>query len=729
MITPNYEELALTHLFGLKIISTRAESQESSVLGSEAPSSARSSPSHGRRRSVSRMKDLIPLRLSPSSSSAWSASQSAPSDQGMVERVDGYLPEVLARDLELSADMFAEKEMTAGAPLVAPGEEERARFRNSRAALYSPYLADSARLQSLGSIEERKSILFQVQELPMEKHDHLSESSSTSSHYRSDDAEPPDFRHRGSVVTNATSLASVTLKKKNLPSFDDQYESSWMVVDSDGEDHDDGNSEEFHAGSQSLRPQTPPHFEAGSSMVEGGPNVCLPSPSSQTHNTFPRKPHSISDGSLADSGRRHLSGKPQGLPVRPSTMKGPRTQSAGDSFANGEFRPVDLTRCQSLKALQRAQSLRVGTTRDSPLPTPPSTKLPLPPSTIPELSPVGNPCSELDEKMSFPVARHCLDKRRFGLVRPPTPVEPLNNVQSWLNSSLQPYPSASATAEAARALPLPPDAIETLRVSVVCFPETMLLTSSLTVETIRSYAKKMRHPLADFSDSPGDIFTQSARKSLWRRVVRYKKGPQLPGSKLTPGCSNSNQDSGLVSSSSAELDAPKPWIPVKNVFGQCSDYICDALYAHIVSYNYVSALVARNPVPLAGNGRSNSLTARSQQQDDIPKKAASLLGLAPTAEAAASLIRLPRRVNSPLDEWNQDGIMTSHSTTPSSQDNALRVIQSGLLQCISRLAATAKLMAETGTGEGCAVDVEAEGAEVMFIRSLCEIVRMAEEVS
>lgn len=178
---------------------------------------------------------------------------------------------------------------------------------------------------------------------------------------------------------------------------------------------------------------------------------------------------------------------------------------------------------------------------------------------------------------------------------------------------------------------------------------------------------------------------------------------------------------------------PKPWTPIKNVFTHCSDYICDALYAHIVSYNYVSALVARNPVPAAaGHGRTGSTSTRDQQQqqqDDIPKKAASLLGLAASAEAAASMGRLPRRVSSPVGERTKDGTMSSRTTTPSSQEHALRVIQSGLLQCIARLVATAKLMVESSTGEEGMADTEVEDADMLLVRSLCEIVRMAEEAS
>ncbi|KIE00744.1 hypothetical protein MAJ_03519, partial [Metarhizium majus ARSEF 297] len=684
------------------------------------------------------MKDLIPLKLSPSSSSVWSDSQPTPADEGMADRAADCLPEILARDLELSSAVFAEKKMTAGTPVISLSAEERARLRASRMALYSPYLAASARVHSLDPIEERDSttsFVGQEVEFPVEKYELDSESSSTTSHCSSDGAEPPDFRHRGSVATTATSFASVACRQKNSLLPDIQYECSWIEADSDGEDHVDSNTQDYNVGSLSPRPQTPPCSELSSSITETDPNLDISNTWIHTHNSSHRKSHSVSGGFPSVPVQRQLSGRSLSVPVRPSTMNGPIVKSAENSFKNDQLQTTCPTRCQSLKTMRRTQSLRTSAT-DSSFPTHRLQKPSLQPAIRLETSLVTNACSVSDDEGLSPVANRDSAKPHAYFVRPPTPPQPLRSVQSWLNSSLQPYPWASHGDEAARAVPLPPDAIETLRVSVACFPETMLLTSSLTVETIRSYAKKMRHPVTEALSIAGDTSIQPPRKSLWRKVIDYKKGPQSSDWKTTPMYSNSRQRSSTDSTWSEELDVPKPWTPIKNVFGHCSDYICDAIYAHIVSYNYVSALVARSPAPVAGNGRTSSISTRDhqqqqQQQDDIPKKAASLLGLtaSASAEAAASMGRFPRRVSSPLGEWNKEGIMTSRNTTPSSQDNALRVIQSGLLQCIARLVATAKLMAESDTGEERMVDMGAEDADMLFMRSLCEIVRMAEEAS
>jgi hypothetical protein len=102
----------------------------------------------------------------------------------------------------------------------------------------------------------------------------------------------------------------------------------------------------------------------------------------------------------------------------------------------------------------------------------------------------------------------------------------------------------------------------------------------------------------------------------------------------------------------------------------------------------------------------------------------------------SSSSRFVKRFNIPLGRWSssssgKDDFIASMKQAPVStstaHDNAVRDIQAGLVRCIARLIATAKLMAESGTGEERMVEVEAREADVLFTRSLCEIVRLAEE--
>jgi hypothetical protein len=143
-----------------------------------------------------------------------------------------------------------------------------------------------------------------------------------------------------------------------------------------------------------------------------------------------------------------------------------------------------------------------------------------------------------------------------------------------------------------------------------------------------------------------------------------------------------------------------------------------------VAYNYISALVARYPTSL-GHGRSCSPVG--SQNEDIPKKAASLLGLneAPNLTSAAS-IRSVKRFSS--SHWGKDDLRAASPILNSAnQDMAIRNIQTELLRCIRRLIATARLMSESETTEEKMVEMEMEDADVLLMRSLFEMVRVNEE--
>ncbi|ODA83052.1 hypothetical protein RJ55_01561 [Drechmeria coniospora] len=463
----------------------------------------------------------MPLRLSNSNLGMASMldvhEEVDPFDEG--EPVD--FPELLARDLEISSDLFTAKNMTAGTPITS--------------------LAYSARPVSrmLGVIEEASAF-----------DEHESDSSSTA----------PSFscRRRESLMTAPTSVASTNWR----PSKVADRHGSW-IDDSDDED-------------PRLRRST----RRKSHSVGASPSrIPLTDRPASTGYAFPRR-------------RAKLAIE---IPRIPNTYTSP-IPSPSPSPTKYTQMPPQLPQPPRPQALDvQAPSIMSSHTQPH-LPSPIV-------STIP----------------AVPTAPSFVSLRSVP------------SVQSWLNSSLQPLPLND---DLSRVVPLPPDTMETLRVSISCFPETMLLSSSLTVDTIRTYSKKARQP----------ELRETSRRSLWRKVVRR------PESRL-------------------DLASGRPWEPLKNVFGCCSDYVCDALYAHIVAYNYVCVL------------------ANSSGDDEIPKKAASLLGLG------------RKRLSAP--ETAQD-------------------MQGGLLQCITRLVATARLMADKD-------DIADAGeADMLFVRSLCEIVRIAE---
>jgi hypothetical protein len=180
---------------------------------------------------------------------------------------------------------------------------------------------------------------------------------------------------------------------------------------------------------------------------------------------------------------------------------------------------------------------------------------------------------------------------------------------------------------------------------------------------------------------------------------------------------------GLQSPSSSSLETVKPWAPLQHIFGNTSDYLCDALYAHIIAYNYISALIPRNSLP---KSRRESHAPVEIQHEDIPKKAASLLGLAPAVDMLSTgASGLLKSASSTLLRDTS----TSQVALSTSYENAVRDIQAGLMRCIARLVATARLVAESGTGEERLVEMGASEVDMLLTRSLCEVVRLAEETA
>ncbi|EAQ89613.1 hypothetical protein CHGG_06232 [Chaetomium globosum CBS 148.51] len=65
----------------------------------------------------------------------------------------------------------------------------------------------------------------------------------------------------------------------------------------------------------------------------------------------------------------------------------------------------------------------------------------------------------------------------------------LPDLRRWVEATSETFAASQKSTSytpSAPGIPLPPEVIESLRVSIACFPETMLLTSSLSIETIRA---------------------------------------------------------------------------------------------------------------------------------------------------------------------------------------------------------------------------------------------------
>ncbi|KAL7921039.1 hypothetical protein ACQKWADRAFT_321742 [Trichoderma austrokoningii] len=677
------------------------------------------------------MKGLLPLTLS-SASSCSSLNSQLPSDDALERRVDDYFPEVLARDLEISKPVFEARSMTAGQPISPPSSSFNGRVDKPKLATtpyrptFSPYQSAHLRVQALGAIQERNSIVSFLDRQESDRfNDMTSDSCSvtetdTSSIYS---AEPPSFLIPHLSIDKKISqlfLATEKLPLSNTSSISrsesSRHDNSWIEADSDAEDE---YREEAGLYSTVLhlspRPPTPPEFEAsiGSISVDGS-----------THKLLHRKAHSVTGSSgiaPPSEQQQHLSNS-TAQTWRPSSTQYP-----------GQMRYPDSPESLCLPMPQRTSSIPSLQSPQYPPESGLSRRTSNTSITKRAASHAAEAASTVYERAT-PEYNHivsCIDSKhapRYDAVyiRPSPPPSPLPSVQMWLNGSAQLFSLPFQSDELTRVVPLPPDVMETLRVSTACFPETMLLSSSLTIETIRAYSRKARHPVTDTSSplpSPQSP-TALSKQSLWKRVV--KRGSQMPPK--TRDLHSSGGANGLLSPSSSSLESPKPWASIKNVFGNCSNYICDALYSHIVAYNYISALVARFPAPVAP-GRSSSPI--ELQGDDIPRKAASLLGLheASIVTSAAASVRSAKR-NS-FTQRSRDDVRTGSPMGASfaGQETAIRNIQTELLRCIRRLIATARVMSEGAAAEEKVVEMDMEDADVLLLRSLCEIVRVNEEVA
>jgi hypothetical protein len=683
-------------------------------------------PARATRRRVSSMKGLLPLTLS--STSSCSSLHSQLPDEALEQRVDDYFPEVLARDLEISKPIFEARSMTAGPPISPSSSSFNDHMDKLKTATpsyrptFSPYQSAHLRVQTLGAIQERGSM---VSFLDQQENDGLNDMTSDSCSATETDtssiysAEPPSFLIPHLSIDKKVSKLKLTNEKSpssNISSISrsecSRNDNSWIEADSDAEDE---YREEAGIYSTALhlspRPPTPPEFEASIGSISVGGN---------THNFLHRKAHSVTGPSgIAPLPGQHLSNS-MAQTWRPSSTQYPGQMRYPDS---PESLCLPMQQCTT--SIPSLQSLQY----------PPESDLSRRTSNTSIKKRAGSHAAEAASMVyesATPEYNHfvsCIDSKhapRYDgvYIRPSPPPSPLPSVQMWLNGSAQLFSLPFQSDELARVVPLPPDVMENLRVNTACFPATMLESSSLTIETIRAYSRKARNPTADTSPPPSPQFPATmSKQSLWRRVV--KRGSQMPSKMRDPHAVGAN---GLQSPSSSSLESPKPWTSIKNIFGNCSDKMCDALYSHIVAYNYISALVARFPAPMAP-GRSCSPI--ELQGDDIPRKAASLLGLneASMMNSAAGSVRSAKRNSFMTQRGRDDGRTASPVSTIASQDMAIRNIQTELLRCIRRLIAAARVMSESGSAKEMLVEMDMEDADVLLLRSLCEIVRVNEEVA
>lgn len=676
----------------------------------------RSAPVILKRRSVSTMKDLLPLSLPKT---RCSSPGSEPIEEAMNVDLSQCFPEMLARDLEVSSAVFAAKNMTAGSPPTALVYEEKNKQRTMSCPgrmITSPYLTASLRVQTLGAIEERDSVVSFLEHrgCGAEEASDLDSLPGTDS---SGGLEGPSIGLRQqSIITTATSLTSASgsaPSPKALVSGKPSRENSWIIDESD-DDIDRGEEEDTTSDrpvALSPRPQTPPN-----------PGSVFDNMGSLKELARSRTPRHQKTGSTNDTPSRKRSVRSVEVPPRRTSLActtSPSNYSRSQSLSpSPDSKSASRRRRRSFQPSRHTHSLN-----EDEIDTSTSNAHPIEPLTDFDVDSIG-----FDEDSIFDADLQPWPRPSTVYIQTTPPPSPLPSVQAWLDRSNPPYVSQIPVDDLVKAVPLPPDVMETLRVSIACFPETMLLSSSLTIETIRSYSKKVRHPSTDiWRESLGDLTPQPPRKSLWKKVVWHSRESISTRLHLTPPPNEVVPVD--VTPIQDVLAPPNAWAPLRHVFGSCSDYICDALYAHMVAYNYISRVPRSQPLPL---NRASTASSKKSQNEDIPKKAASLLGLdSPQLPGPPNGGRIAKKFSSPLTAWGfgKDEMSPVGGALSAAQDNTTRNIEAGLLRCIMRLIGTARMMAEEGGGEDRLMEAELQEADMIFVRSLCEIVRISEEAA
>ena len=662
------------------------------------------------------------------------------------------LPEFLAHDLEMSEPLFQSRCMTAGAPSLPMTSSGRERSQSMRSNISRRWVVShNDPLQD--GLQTQKTI--DVQDFPAEHTETLKSGSPPRTRYHkgefrmreeenggrlvldldyeensdsktdsSTDAASPSIRTRQrSVTTTATSVNSARCSSsshKPHVSMSRVDGSSWVDLEPDIWDSEPALNLErpLTAGSPSKRP----HTSSGA-----------PSPQKR-----------ISEHSIIHVPKRRSSLSHRVTYLAPGDPSFSRPNSGLISFAPLPDLSFDSNAFQQYSHRRNISSISrhpddcfedeaavgpvVSTHR---LPVEREVNPPSPPRSVAEEDHVADLPqtreSELHEKPALP------KKDMPGLI----------NVQAWLESSGELAVASPLRVKQTPPSPgirVPPEIMETLRVSITNFPETMLLTSSLTIETIRSYSKKLKRSSSRGSiEAPFSIPSVPTPPSPTATTKRWKFS-KLLSSRFGNGSSKSNSpardddsSNGLDFGSTASATSTPNWAPIRNIFPHGSDYLCDALYAHLLAYNYLASIC---PIDCSGAREKHIRVTKAGLDNDgypvvdedprrVPKKAASLLGLSRAAACSTTdVFQIPRK---PVGKQHKRllSLGGDKKGTTVGPESTLADLRDGLAKCIANLVSTLKL---TGGGEQDA-PIMTDGLkdlDPLLLRSLCEVVRCYE---
>ncbi|KAJ1335773.1 hypothetical protein MN608_02516 [Microdochium nivale] len=263
------------------------------------------------------------------------------------------------------------------------------------------------------------------------------------------------------------------------------------------------------------------------------------------------------------------------------------------------------------------------------------------------------------------------------------------SIETWFQAVIDDFAhpfDAELEAPASR-IPIPAEVLETLRVSVSCFPETMLLCSSLSIETIRSHVRKVKYEGKGCQELKSaaqisSILDEKPKASAWRKFTSMTRRTPATDGATTRVIGSSSAASQHVTSFGLEREkstwpnSSLDWVSIKSVFPNGTDYLCDALYAHLLTYNYIDSLCPRaaapaasvlTPRPRTANDSTDAASPRSsssgQGNSKIPRKAASFLGLHNNSGVDGPVLAVPVLLNGRRRGASVSSTMSRTNTT------------------------------------------------------------------
>lgn len=694
--------------------------------------------------------DISLARLKPTCMSDALAGVPVAANMEVSEPLMGCnFPELLAGDLCWSEEVFRSKNLTAGAPAVSltdDGSRRHCSMKDTSSTFLSSKSRDTLlRMKSLQTVNQDSGMHAMTH-----RNEEPRKSSETVTSESSGGMEPPSIAGRNvSVTTAATSVTSGGFSpsdKSNSPT-DMRSNRSWVNLEL--EDTINFSPRRRNSLRNPNSPTTPqPPEQDGSSDPRAIP---MESP------RF--RPGSADPFATFSSAAKSFTPTTHSRPSRP--LEGSRVMQP----TGIPTRRSSLSRTTDLLSLPHQRV---------------STRLPLSPSRI-----VSNDLSQLISNaaptMAPPSLGRILDYQKDEEVRSmlsledddddesdvmmdltlltpkdkqdittPTIISPLADIEQWVDQSsieLSHLPPPMKDHQGTH-IPIAPEVLDTLRISVACFPETMLLCSSLSIETLRGNSKKIRYrtPNTDGASQLSlNMPDASVKSSKWKWLTsRRTPEPNLTNMQFGQG--------GLLEpftdGTGSQLEIPD-WQAIKNIFPNGTDHLCDALYAHILAYNYISSLCPRSAVisqaarPVSKQSSHPSVSEVASVRSDanrIPLKAACLLGLQNDPSTTIAAPREPPAKSRPGTLRGKTSFIRNRrentktfgpvaTRSADDYDQSLKDLRLGLAKCIARLVCTLRLTSTEDTTTTSAQPLDIKDVDPLFIRALCEVVRQHEEHS